>query len=433
MGRMMRIGTVAWTALAGATALGACSGDGATGPDASGFVPDPARGRASFVAECAPCHAGRDGFDLAYFGFPTADIVRRGVDHVDTAAARDIDAYLATLGVQPVARTRRVFQPGGRLAAAQDEPWQAAFGTTGWPEDLTAARVRALDLRDLAVPLPFPLWSAEADESDWMPETPLPAELLSASGGALAGALEAYHADRTTDRLLAAVEVFEAVSRPESDTGVCAGSAGDHRRPVACFEARRWMGSLAATHLLRAGEEREVPYEVAQLWWDVGEAGVTAHFRHDYVSRTTVAAWLYLGSIFAPGGFPGPTAGLVEEAGYMGQFLQSLGLERVAVLVTLRRLVDDGPVHRDRPFHAYWDLNLAATRAPRDLMADVVEWGLSYLLDLQAQGVRPQSADVEHLRGIYDAMLTGLDSGDPERDDRIRALAERVVDGAGAP
>lgn len=433
MERTRRMGAAAWIATAGATALLACSGDGPTGPDGSGFVPDSERGRAAFLAECATCHAGRDGFDLAYFGFPTADIVRRGVAHVDTAAARDIDAYLATLGVQPVPRDRRVFQSGGGVAAAQNESWQAAFGATGWPKDLTVDALRALDLRDIAVPVPFPLWSSEADESDWMPELPLLPELLSASGGALAGALEAYHADRTTDRLLTAIEVFGSVSRPAPDAGVCAGSAGDHARPVACFEARRWMASLAATHLLRAGEEREVPYEVARLWWDVGEAGVTAHFRDDYVSRTTVVAWLYLGSVFAPGGFPGPTSGIVEEAGYMGQFLQSLGLERVAVMVTLRRMVDDGAVHRDRPFHAYWDLNLAATRAPRELMPDVLEWGLAYLLDEQARGVRPEPADVEHLRGIYEGTLMRLDSGDPARDAEIRALVDRMLDGAGAP
>ena len=60
----------------------------------------------AFQTSCGPCHASRDGFDLAYFGFPSADVIRRAVAHVDSATARDIAAFmLGNLGRSARSRT----------------------------------------------------------------------------------------------------------------------------------------------------------------------------------------------------------------------------------------------------------------------------------------------------------------------------------------
>src|SRR5438128_3225954 len=48
-------------------------------------------GQIAFEQSCSPCHASRDGFDLAMFGFTDTTIIRRAVKHVDTATARRID------------------------------------------------------------------------------------------------------------------------------------------------------------------------------------------------------------------------------------------------------------------------------------------------------------------------------------------------------
>ncbi|MBI4513785.1 MAG: hypothetical protein HY702_06705, partial [Gemmatimonadetes bacterium] len=82
-----------------------------TGPEP--FTPSALRGHAAFVASCAPCHSTRDGFDLAFFAFTDTTIVRRAVNHVDTATALDIVAHIRSLDVKPVTRHVRPFQPRG--------------------------------------------------------------------------------------------------------------------------------------------------------------------------------------------------------------------------------------------------------------------------------------------------------------------------------
>lgn len=353
--------------------------------DSTGTTPrvgDPALGAAAFTTSCAPCHASGDGFDLAFFGFADSVIVRRAVAHVDSATGRDIAAWIRTLGSAESSSATPPFQPAGTLAPDDQEFWSATIGAAGWPNGLTVDALRTLDLRDLALPLAFPRWSSEADESDWMPENPLPPAVAFGRGGALQQALQAYRASPTRSALVTAVEAFQAVTRADdrTDPALCAGGANEHLRPRECFEARRWMASLAAVHLLRYGGVDDVPFAVAELWWDTGEAAVSLYFAPErQVDRSTVAAWLVLGSVHAPGGFPGRYLGLAEDAGYMGQFLQSSGREHLALLLTLRRMVDPGPLHRAEPAQAYWDLSLAALRAPLPLVGDVLQFGLGYL------------------------------------------------------
>lgn len=411
----------------------ACDPGGTTDPEAEPRAPDPALGRVAFEVSCGPCHASLDAFDLAIFDFPASDVIRRAVGHVDSATARDILAYVETLDVEPRGRAFNPFEPPTVLDDARY--WRHLFGTDGWPEGLAVEDFAAIDLRDVPAPVPFPPWSSEIGESDWMPEAPLPQDVLAAEGGAVRRALEAYYAQPSRDRLLAVVEDFQRVTRNGGAAPVCAGSAAVHERPVACFEARRWVSSLTAIHLLREGEERDVPYEVAELWWDTGEVGISVYFRVGGIGRPAVVAWLYMSSAFAPEGFPNPESGIAEDAGYMGQFLQSSGRPRAAVVATLRRLASRGPVHLERPFQDYWDANLAVTRAPSELFPGVLEIGLAFLAEQQAAGRLPEGEDREVARRVFENVMGDFEraggSGDPERDARIRELGERVLAGLG--
>lgn len=406
-----------------------CDPDAGAGPDVE--PADPARGAVAFRDACASCHASRDGFDLAFFGFPAADIVRRGVDHVDSASARDIAAHVAALGVEAVGRDFRAFQPTGVVGAGGDDGfWRSVMGGDGVPDDLTPEALRSIDLRDLPVPLPFPVWSSETSEGDWMPETPLPPALLTQQDGMLRSALERYHAGGTEEALVEAVAAFQTVTRGYDDDALCSGIASLHPRWRECFEARRWMSSLTALHFLRSGRLRDVPFEVAELWWDTGEVAVTAFFEGDrFVDRETVAAWLYLASVFVPDGFPGPGIGIAEDAGYMGQFLQGDGYPRMATFISLRRMVDTGPLH-DRPLQAYWDGTLAVTRAPSDMAGDVLAFVLDYLEAELEAGRRPSGDDATQawlmLRGARNSYLQRGGSGDPERDEALSARIDAV-------
>lgn len=412
-------------------------GDDPTGPQAP-EAGDPDLGRAAFQTSCASCHASGDGFDLAFFGFPDADIVRRAAAHVDSATARDIAAYVGTLPVTSMEPDVRPFQPGEGVPTADPDFWRGIFGTEGWPEGgVTVDQVRELDLRDATLSVPFPRWSSEADDSDWMPEEPLPDAVLDADEGAVRSALDAYYAGPTDDRLLDVIRAFRRISRDPArgDTGVCVGAAAGHRNPRACFEARRWVSSLAAVHLFRRSEFHRVPYEVAQLWWETGEAAVTLYFDRHAVDRTTVASWLAMSSVFAPDGFAN-SSGLVEAAGYMGQFLQSSDRPRLAVAITLRRMVSRGPLHSDHPVNAYRDAQLATLRAPREMVADVLEFGLAFLLAEQAEGRLPQVGNREGAIGFVDSALQTYEAHavdvDFARDDSIRSMIEQVRSGLGA-
>jgi hypothetical protein len=415
----------------------ACGEDGVADP-VEPAPPNAVAGRAAFESSCASCHASRDGLDLAYFDFAPSDIVRRGLDHVSESTARDIVAWLEGLPVDRQNRSHRLFQPAGRILAGDAQFWLDRFGTTDWPANLTPAELSAVDLREVPVPLPFPLWSSESDESDWMPERPLPRALLEADGGALAFAIETYYANSDVPALTRVIDVFDRVSgRDGAMAGaICEGTAGAHVRPVDCFEARRWISSLAAQHLLRTGDVRDVPHEVAAIWWDTGEAAVTASFRATGITRRDAVAWLYLASVFAPDGILAPGGTAAEDAGYMGQFLVSEGMPRLATYVTLRRMVATGPIHEALPEQAYWDLLLATVRAPRELRAAVAEFGLRFLLDMQASGVLPKGEAAAATRSMIGNGLLRLfveqgGSGDPAHDEAVRELIGRVMEGLG--
>lgn len=396
-------------------------------PDAAPRPPDATLGRTAFVASCASCHASGDGFDLAFFDFSDADIVRRGVAHVDTATARDITAYIRSLDVTPVGRNFRPFQPGGQEVLRSDRDfWERLFGTNGWPSDLTPEALRSIDPKEVAVSLGLPQWSSEPDESDWMPERPLPEEILSADGGAVRGALERYLASPTMDGLLEVIGHFRRVTTDAtlSAVPVCEGETAAHTRPVECFEARRWMSSLAGVHVLRGDEGTPVPFEVARLWWEAGEAAVSHYFLTDPtpLRHPDVARWLYLGFIFAPEAFP-------ERNGYLGQFLQSSQLERLATFAMLRRMVGEGRAHQMHDDQHYVDATNAVLRAPRELALDVAAFGHRVLLDRVKAGIFPEDTTIARylVRRMWEIIeMHGIDTSSA-RANEVAALRDELL------
>ena len=336
------------------------------------IVGDAARGRAAFVTSCSGCHTTRDAFDIAHFGFASSDIVRRALAHVSRQTAEDIAAYVRSLGIQAVGRDARPFQPGKRVLASDAEFWQSTFGTSGWPANLTPAALRAIDPRRLSVPIALPRWSSEADESDWLPETPLSEQLLGAQNGVLRSAIDAYYAAPTQANLLAAIATFVQVTNGANGS-LCYGEAGNHTQPRECFEARRWMAALAAQHFLRPGAGA-LPIEVMDLFWSTGEAAVTVYQRERGHPYSIAWGWLYLAYSFAPTRFK-------EDNGYLGQFLQSDRFEWLATFTALRRMVDENDVHSGLAAQRFWDAALAVNRAPFGQKGNVAEFAYPFLLD----------------------------------------------------
>lgn len=350
------------------------------------IVGDIVAGQQAFLAACTECHTTRDGFDLAHFRFPPRDVIRRALGHVDSTTALDIAAYIESLSVRQSTPRVAAFQPGGKIARTDMDFWTAALGTEYWPADLTPQALRAIDPRDIPIPLAFAQWSHEASDEDWLPDQPLPARLLNSGQGEIPASIAAYHADPTEGNLVTVLEIFDAVSK--SPSGICT-----EMDPDRCFNARRWMSSLAAQHYLRVGEPESVPVAVAQVWWDVGESAI----QQQTVARTAEdrarafrngGRWMYLGYSYAPEAFE-------EPAGYMGTFLISQDLYRVATFAALRRMVGNGRAHQRNPIQYLHDGTLAAQRAPGEVTLGVTEFTLEHFVDrIQSDGPPP----TDHLR-----------------------------------
>lgn len=381
---------------------------------------DIAHGLTAFVASCSTCHATRDAFDLAHFGFASTDIVRRALKHVDLQTANDIAAYVKSLGVRRVGRDTRPFQPGTQVLANDQAFWVATFGTKDWPANLTPAALRSINTRALDVPLVLPQWSSESDDTDWLPEVPLTNELLNASSGELAAAIERYYAASTTANLLSAIASFE---RANSATiaSVCYGEAGTHPRARECFEARRWMSTLAAQHFLRQGAG-SIPIEVADLWWSTGQAAVTVYQRERGHPASMVWGWLYLAYSFAPTRFN-------EDNAYLGQFLQADGMLHLAAFTALRRMVDTAQVHRALPAQRFWDASLAILRAPHAVQGSIAEFSYAYLLNWMNTGAVLDSAARKSAEGFVNHAHEQLLRASIQQDQlaRITSLRDQLL------
>ena len=396
------------------------------------FRGDSARGRVAFAASCASCHASGDGWDLAFFNFGSADIVRRASRHVPSETAADIAAYIQSLNISPRDRTVRPFQPLSTALSSDGEFWTQTFTVppNTWPADLTPDRVRRLSFRSLRLPFPLPAWSLETSNNDWMPDVGLPSELLRANGDTLQRILETYYRTPSDAALGLFVTVFRQLVNESSQTGppLCDGFPGFQPRFSECFDALRWVSTLTATHFLRRGITENLPVEVLDLWWDTGKAAVTESLRghswttlqehRENVERT--AAWLTMAFSYAPMHFT--DAG----ASYLGQFLQQAGYSHFAATVYLRRMTADGPANAaggsGSRILAGSD---AVFRAPNSLKYQTATFVLDYLISRLDAGERYDPArrqDIEtSLAFAFDVGISFAAPTDATVRDRYQA------------
>ena len=342
-----------------------------------------AAGRAAFATSCATCHASRDGFDLAFFGFADSTIVRRAVSHVDTSTALRIVQHIRALGVRPVGRSMRPFQVP---TAASDVAFaQRLFGRDAWPEALTEQALLAMDPKRVAAVVAFPVWSDEATNLDWMPGAPLPPSVQGPPDGAVQKALAAYYADRTDQKLVRAVGALRQAANNKA-TGPCAQSEdGALADPAVCFEATRWIAGLGAQHALRTALDLSKPVSgstaVQDAFWDVGQAarrGLVKNQRPVPNAEANWVSWMYLGWVLAPGN---------HASGYTASGLGRVGLPRHATFVALRSMVAR-PAESPQPFA---DLATTAGQAPMGWLPAAYASGISALEARAARGWRPAS------------------------------------------
>ena len=375
---------VAVASIAALAVLAGCSDSmsGPPRPEAPAVRPDPALGQIAFEQSCSPCHASRDGFDLAMFGFTDTTIIRRAVKHVDTATARSIVAYIRTVQAPGEPEKLRLFQAGGAPLSGDLEFAQALFGRDAWPTDLTTAGLLAIDPRTVRIAAKLPIWSDEATNLDWMPDDPLPPAILDFNGGLAAGAIAGYRAVPTRDNLLRAVNALRAADRSTANAGApCLLEDSTRVDYGRCFQVRRWTSTLVALHILRNGGDEGLGGEVHDVWWDVGNAARRSRADPTVPVANPVdnwVAWMFLGWSFDPS---------QHASVYTGGGFRQLGLVRHATFIALRSQVAR-PRNSVSP---YDDLVNAVRFAPVPWTTAVTGFGLRHLLERLQAGDRPGS------------------------------------------
>jgi hypothetical protein len=340
-------------------------------------------GETAFLGECARCHSSRDGFDLAFFQFPDSTIVRRALAHVSEVAARDIAAYIRSLDTRIASRHARPFQPGNGLVVNDQAFATRLFGMDGIPSGLDAEAIRAIDPLEVAVAVPLPEWSVEANSLDWMPERELPSAVLDDRGSLAREQLARYYSEPTTENLTLAVSALRAADRRvENVSAPCVLDDPTRVDFPLCFEARRWTASLAAQHMLRHGISEPIHRVLHDAWWDVGNVARRAVNAGAPLENAGMnwASWMYLGWIFDPG----------EHASiYTGTGLTRIGLPRHATFVALKSLVS----RRKGNPAVFADARSVAQFAPNGWAFDATRIAFEHLLERLANGERPVDAE----------------------------------------
>ncbi|GMR14317.1 MAG: hypothetical protein BMS9Abin29_2566 [Gemmatimonadota bacterium] len=381
---------------------------------------DPVLGLATFRLECASCHASGDGFDLAFFSFPDSTIVRRALGHVALSDALDIVAYIRSLGAETMSRRTRLFQPGGRVLADDRVFADQLFGVDAWPADLTSEELLAIDPRTVLVALDLPMWSVEEDNVDWMPDLP-PAEGIFAFGGT-GTAIEAYHELPTDHRLVAAVNrLRDSVRHPQNPAAPC---TFDDARPVdyeECFQVQRWIASLGAQHMLRAGREGGLHRTVHDAFWDVGQTvrrSIVQGHESPANGLENWVDWMWTGWIFEPQN---------HATIYLSSGLNAAGLARHATFMTLRTLV----ARPAESFAPFMDVRNTARFAPDHWAGDATLFALGNLEERVMASNRVAELSGEELAEAYLILeqthrIASLK--DPAAGFKIREFVDRIED-----
>lgn len=365
--------------LAALVLLTACSDESPTGQPQP-QIGDPMRGQVAFATSCATCHASHDGLDLAAFRFSDTTIVRRAVAHVDTATARDIVAHIRSLHATPLDRGTRLFQPGDYPVGSDAEFAMRLFNADAWPADMTSAKLRAIDTRAVRVAIQMPVWSDEQSNLDWMPDVPLPNDILDEQGSLVRAAIAGYRIAPTKENLVRAVAALRSADRRLTSTASpCLLEDSVRVNYLSCFQVRRWTSSLVAQHMVRYGISGTIDPMVHDVWWDVGNVARKSIKQGQSVianARQNWAEWMYLSWSFDPSRHPSV---------YTGGGLNGLGFPRHATFIALRSQVAR-PTRSTMP---YADVQSAAAFAPASWAYQVLSFGYNHLLERLAAGDRP--------------------------------------------
>ncbi|MBI4540195.1 MAG: hypothetical protein HY704_11875 [Gemmatimonadetes bacterium] len=409
-----------WPLAFAALALAACDITEPLDEAAGRRPPDALRGQAAFVASCSGCHASGDGLDLAYFRFTDTTVVRRAVAHVDTATALDIVAYIHTLDVRPANRDVRLFQPGGSVLASDVAFAHELFGGDRWAADLTTERLQAIDPLHVKVAVPFPLWSIEKQNVDWMPDDSLPRAILDDQGALVRGSIGAYRAAPTVANLVRAVSAVRSAARRIENPGApCVMEDSDRVDYQKCFQVRRWASTLVAQHMIRTSLTGRIDPTLHDVWWDVGDA-VRQALSHAFLpfenGRELWASWMYLGWAFEP---------TRHASVYTGRGLVNVGLARHATFLALRSAVAR-PKGSTAP---YEDVSSAATFAPAHWTLDAVRFGFNHLLERLAASDRPARAEqvITARQRVVSALELANRKVGPADRATLQQLAQRVL------
>lgn len=403
-----------------------CSSDSGLAPDPGPpeIVGNAVAGLEAFEAECASCHSSKDGFDLRFFSFPDSTIVRRAVAHVDTATSHDIVAYIRTLRSRAMPRDFRLFQPGDKRAGSDAVFAAGVFGGDWFPADLTASQLLAVDPLEAPIAIDFPLWSFEFSNLDWMPDRPIADELLDFQTqlGAARPYVELYHRTHALDALINGVLALRIAERdPANPDAPCVMEPFDRFRPDDCFEARRWIASLAAQHMLRTGDREALSPILHDGWWDVGNAARRSRQTSEPVDNAIAnwAQWMYVGWAFEPDR---------HASIYLGLAMDALGLPRHSTFHAVRAMVERPANSRA----AFMDVRSAARFAPSHWTYNAIRFGYGQLIDRLGSPIRwrDQNDLDEARRAVSDAyIIAARKLSDQSQLAALASLRDQVLNG----
>ena len=373
--------------------------------------PNPSLGEIAFQQNCAQCHAARDGFDLAYFDYADTTIIRRALKHVNSTTASLIATYIRSMSTPHVSQSLRLFQPGGGFAANDVDFALGALGQDGWPAAMTVSQLRAIDPLQLRIVPKLLIWSDEGSNLDWMPDDSLPVAILTYAGNAGATALATYNASPTTQNLVAAVRaLFEADHASANPGAPCMFFVASRVNYEECFEVRRWVSSLVAQHMLRAGITRSLGAGLHGIWWEVGDAARRSQGQPGQVANPAQnwVAWMYLGWMFDPAGV---------AAVYTTGGLRQMGLPRHATFVALRSLVARPAGSLEEDLTVWNDFQVFAASVPASWATSATSFALRHLIDRLNSGDRPPAGTetdlaISRVNGAMTTIATKVSAAD---------------------
>lgn len=391
---------------------------------------NPEVGALAFADACAGCHNSRDGFDLVVFGYADHTVLRRALGHVDTTTARDILAHLKSLASREQhlldghTAATRLLQPGDRVLEGDRALAMELFGVDAWPGDLSSGDLRSIDPRQVPTALPFPRWSDEESNLDWMPDVPVPSAVLDANNQRARDRLDAYYESPSEETLEHAVQALRVGDRLVLDAPCSKVSDPDYGL---CFDVRRWTATLTLQHFLKnpiMGQGEGLPRWMTEPWWEVGQvsrrmvnaadsSGMAPAIEH---ALENWLQWMWVGWIFDPGREPSP---------YLARGLERAGLPRHAVFTTLRTLVDRAP----GDLLAYHDARTVARYAPPDWSAQSLGFAFRELVERLDRGERLEDGDVAEARMVVGVALDLVrDHLDADETAELTRLRDEVRD-----